>query len=133
MPETADIEKKLENFRTHANKDIAEIRPALMETIKANRKDQKNNQLVRSSTAGTDQYIRLKGINNVAMEIEINNMADQESKKKLVRDATTSDKKVLKERAYEDMMDEHALQIFIVRNGKIIEETPEYLSFKRLA
>ena len=30
-------------------------------------------------------------------------------------------------------MDQHALQIFMVRKGNIVEETPEYQSFKRLA
>lgn len=36
------------------------------------------------------------------------------------------------DRNYERMMDEHALHIFLVRYGKVIEETPEFVSFKRI-
>lgn len=36
------------------------------------------------------------------------------------------------ERGYERMMDEHALHIFLIRFGKVIEETPEFISFKRI-
>lgn len=35
-------------------------------------------------------------------------------------------------RKYSALMDDHALHIFFVRNGKAIEETPEFESFKRV-
>ena len=35
-------------------------------------------------------------------------------------------------RSYEDIMDKHALHIFYVRNGKIMHESPEFESFKRV-
>jgi hypothetical protein len=38
----------------------------------------------------------------------------------------------MEERGYEKMMDQHALHVFMIRNGKIIQETPEFLSFKRV-
>lgn len=47
--------------------------------------------------------------------------------------AAKSAQSFVKEREYEELMDQHALQIFMVRHGKIVEETPEYHSFKRLA
>ena len=37
-----------------------------------------------------------------------------------------------KDRDYEKIMDEHALHVFMIRNGKIIQETPEFISFKRV-
>lgn len=36
------------------------------------------------------------------------------------------------ERGYDKIMDEHALHIFLIRYGKVIEETPEFVSFKRV-
>lgn len=34
---------------------------------------------------------------------------------------------------YEEIMDVHALQIFLIRNGEVITQTPEYQSFQRIA
>ena len=38
----------------------------------------------------------------------------------------------MQERGYDKMMDQHALHVFMIRNGKIIQETPEFMSFKRV-
>ena len=51
---------------------------------------------------------------------------DQSSK------TVTKNKLQLVDRGYEELMDQHALQIFMIRNGMVIEETPEYQSFKRI-
>jgi hypothetical protein len=51
---------------------------------------------------------------------------DQNSK------TVTKNKLQLVDRGYEELMDQHALQIFMIRNGMVIEETPEYQSFKRI-
>lgn len=108
-----------------------------MKAIKENRKNPSvrgPKTLMRSSTADRHTPVRFDRIPDVNMtfsRVEGTNFADTITSK--LRDATLSAKNTLKDREYEDMMDEHALQIFMVRNGKIIEETPEYQSFKRIA
>lgn len=110
-----------------------------MASIRANRKEIKKSNtskaLVRSSTAGRDKPIRLDTLtaydNSLKMaEDDLTNTLMIQTR---IREATTSANRTLKERGYEDLMDQHALQIFLVRHGKVIDETPEFQSFKRLA
>lgn len=108
---------------------------SLMETLRANRKEPSRGQqsLIRSSTAGRETTSRTEGIKRLTMELKASEGTNMGTITTMMREATASANKTLKERGYEDLMDEHALQIFIVRNGMIIEETPEFQSFKRLA
>lgn len=72
-----------------------------------------------------------------AFDRETLSAKDRETKTSFIEDklnaATASANKLINEREYEEMMDQHALQIFMLRNGRIVAETPEYQSFKRLA
>ena len=109
-----------------------------MAVIRANRKEPKHSTttktLIRSSTAGRDKPLRLDTLmaydNMMKIAEDTSNTLMIQTR---IREATVSANKALKERDYEDLMDQHALQIFLVRNGQIIDETPEFQSFKRLA
>ena len=108
-----------------------------MDAIRGGRKETKASttikSLVRSSTAGRDKPLRLEAllVNDLAQKQAEDHAALIVQTK--VREATASAKQALQAREYEDVMDQHALQIFLVRHGKVIEESPEFQSFKRLA
>ena len=51
---------------------------------------------------------------------------------KHIPDNMLKEKSGVDERGYDKIMDQHALHVFMIRKGKIIQETPEFVSFKRV-
>lgn len=139
LPETAEIDEKLDNFRIETLKKNSEEHD-LMKRIRESRKPKPQPRaiekiLIRTASAAQNPkpgktYLKIDATGSLLPHI---NALTSETLGDKMRQATRSANQLLKEREYEQVMDEHALQIFLIRNGKVIEETPEYQSFKRLA
>lgn len=86
----------------------------------------KSNNLAKGSMAKIEE----QSVNNRLAKHQnfLKNLGVDE---KHLPDSLVKDKK-LDARGYDKVMDEHALHVFMIRKGKIIQETPEFLSFKRV-
>ncbi len=126
----------MENFRIDTMVPVEEGQD-LMSKIRTNRRNQ--NGFITADRILTRTATTQSLLSNTGLKIEphlFQPMSAQEKKvimQEKVLAATKSANQLIRERDYEDIMDQHALQIFLVRKGKIIEESPEYHSFKRLA
>ena len=135
-PESTDIEKRLENYKLEVPAGAKSGALDLMAEIRANRKvaGKERRQYgapMLKSVEGKKNSIRVEASLQSFAPLAFETKKSEIAQKTLI--ATKSAQAFIKEREYEDMMDQHALQIFMVRQGKIVEETPEYQSFKRLA
>src|SRR3990167_126892 len=153
LPQSADVEDKLEHFRVENMFKKVEEQKSLMAAIREHRKskvkpipkavvtEQALRKTYSSQRRGLKESI-VAGMNGLNIEPsqptrETQSANNAEAKAQLLEDklnaAAKSATKLINEREYEDMMDQHALQIFMLRNGRIVAETPEFQSFKRLA
>jgi hypothetical protein len=157
LPQSADVEDKLEHFRVENMFKKAEEQKTLMAAIREHRqtrvkpppKSVVTEQALRKTYSSqnkrtfNDRFDVAEGEPNLHIQTSSSNQRDTQSAKDAesranliegkLNAATTSATKLLKERKYEEMMDQHALQIFMLRNGRLVSETPEFQSFKRLA
>ena len=154
LPQSADVEDKFEHFRVENMFKKAEEQKSLMAAIREHRQAKKKplpkakvtEQALRKTFSSHNKQGRpgqpkaATGNLHVeppAFDRETLSAKNPESKATLIEDklnaAAVSANKLINEREYEEMMDQHALQIFMLRNGRIVAETPEYQSFKRLA
>ena len=133
-PQSADVERQLESLKLEPPK-AREAPGDLMSQIRANRraaKPAKGSDPLRVSTAGKALTLRVDPSSLAhLLPASLESRKNDAYEKTLT--AAKSAQSFIREREYEELMDQHALQIFMVRGGKIIEETPEYHSFKRLA
>lgn len=109
----------------------------LMSLIKAGRRNYpapKTADRLMTKTATTQALLGKTGLR---IEPQIPQPMSAQEKKVVLQErvmaATKSANQLLRARDYEDMMDQHSLQIFLVYKGEIPDESPEYESFKRLA
>ena len=134
-PQSADVDRQLECLKLDAPK-LREQPADLMAQIRANRRAPKQQpgraDPGRTSMAGRQQSQRVEPVSLQGLVPVSVDLRRQELQEKTLT-AAKSAQTFVKEREYEELMDQHALQIFMVRHGKIVEESPEYHSFKRLA
>jgi hypothetical protein len=129
LPESAEVEQKLAGYKAPQSAVLEEEGMDLMSRIRATRKQPSVRQSKTQEAAVPKKFPEVKFV-DLNIEKELNAIASRKRSQEALAGKASQE---AKERQYEEIMDQHALQIFLIRNGQVIEETPEYQSFKRLA
>lgn len=130
LPESAEVEQKLAGYKAPQSVVLEEEGADLMSRIRASRKQPTVKQSKTQEAPVTRKFTEVKFV-DLNIDKELNDIASRKRSQEAL--AGKSSQEGAKERLYEEIMDQHALQIFLIRNGEVIDETPEYQSFKRLA
>lgn len=125
IPDTSEKDTKIQAALTRGNNN---------ETERSLAKTRPSSSYIKREFLIANNQIRVYDpVHNQNEQIEIFKKNQEEAQIK--NDSSQRNSRNDKEtnpRKYSALMDEHALHIFLVRNGKAIEETPEFESFKRV-
>lgn len=90
---------------------------------------QKQTDLVYLHDSKTNSWVKSPSQTDYPLHVGASSIGYNNDKNNSVSRSNQSEKNP---REYDELMDEHALHIFMVRNGKVLDETPEFESFKRV-